>query len=153
MIDAFTTAYLEAALWSSMDNSNEQGGEPLDKNYTIADLAPEALALAVKDCARFQEDNAETLATAECSRGSGEYSTLAQAGHDFWLTRNGHGCGFWDGDWSEPEGEALDAASKAFGETSLDVGDDGQLYAYPTIARRDDGTWYDLLTGAEHKVA
>lgn len=24
--------------------------------------------------------------------------TPAQAGHDFWLTRNGHGAGFWDGD-------------------------------------------------------
>ena len=22
-------------------------------------------------------------------------------GHDFWLTRNGHGAGFWDGDWDE----------------------------------------------------
>ena len=24
---------------------------------------------------------------------------LARAGTDFWLTRNGHGAGFWDGDW------------------------------------------------------
>lgn len=23
------------------------------------------------------------------------------AGHDLWLTRNGHGAGFWDGDWRD----------------------------------------------------
>lgn len=49
-----------------------------------------------------------------------------QAGHDFWLTRNGHGAGFWDrgldsqiedeqGDmWNL--GDALTSASKMFGE-------------------------------------
>ena len=24
-------------------------------------------------------------------------------GHDFWLTRNGHGAGFWDGDWDDAD--------------------------------------------------
>jgi|TARA_R110000744_G_scaffold366338_1_gene475354 hypothetical protein len=24
-------------------------------------------------------------------------------GHDFWLTRNGHGAGFWDGDWNDAD--------------------------------------------------
>ena len=42
-MDAFTTAYIEAALWSSMDNADEQGGEPLDANYDIEDIAPEAI--------------------------------------------------------------------------------------------------------------
>lgn len=42
-----------------------------------------------------------------------------QAGHDFWLTRQGHGSGFWDRDddtWSEPAREALTAACEHFGE-------------------------------------
>jgi hypothetical protein len=50
------------------------------------------------------------------------------AGHDFWLTRNGHGAGFWDGDLSEDVGNALTEAAKKFGECHLYVGDDGQIY-------------------------
>ena len=35
-------------------------------------------------------------------------------GHDFWLTRNGHGAGFWDGDWPENFGEfATDICDEA----------------------------------------
>ncbi|KKN48353.1 hypothetical protein LCGC14_0653880 [marine sediment metagenome] len=52
-----------------------------------------------------------------------------QAGHDFWLTRNGHGAGFWDGDWNEPYGEMLTAGSKQYGEFQPYLGDDGLIYA------------------------
>jgi len=97
---------------------------PTDQNYGIEDLAPETMERIQKDCSGFQEQNGETISDAECS---GEYSTWEQAGHDFWLTRNGHGAGFWDGDWSEPAGEQLTAAAKKFGELSLYVGDDGKL--------------------------
>src|SRR5208282_4942052 len=34
-IDKFTQAYIVAALWSSNDNSDPSGGEPLDSNYDI----------------------------------------------------------------------------------------------------------------------
>jgi hypothetical protein len=52
----------------------------------------------------------------------------AGAGMDFWLTRNGHGAGFWDGDWPEKQGEALTALAEEFGELNVCVGDDGKLY-------------------------
>lgn len=51
----------------------------------------------------------------------------AQAGYDFWLTRNGHGAGFWESEWGKP-GAILDKAAKAFGEADLYVGDDGLIY-------------------------
>ena len=38
------------------------------------------------------------------------------AGHDFWLTRNGHGAGFWDGDYPESEETILTDAARTFGE-------------------------------------
>ena len=118
-LDAFTRAYIECALWSSMDNSNEQGGGPLDLNYDITDIAPETLACMAADCADFQASNAEHLA---------DYPD-ENAGHDFWLTRNGHGCGFWENDFSTPEHcEALTAAAKARGSCDLYVGDDGKIY-------------------------
>lgn len=34
-LDAFTRQYLETALWSSTDNSRDDGGGPLDQNYDI----------------------------------------------------------------------------------------------------------------------
>lgn len=49
-------------------------------------------------------------------------------GGDLYLTCNGHGAGFWDGDW-EPHGEALtDAAHGAARYLDSYVGDDGRVY-------------------------
>lgn len=49
-------------------------------------------------------------------------------GHDFWLTRAGHGAGFWDGDLPEELGERLTQASKAAGNREPYIGDDGLIY-------------------------
>ena len=122
-LDTFTTAYLEAMLWSTTDESDDSGGEPLDANYTTADLSPEAMARCVADCQAFLAECSDDLRRAE-SRKCDE----SKAGHDFWLTRNGHGAGFWDGDWPEPYAAALTAASQRFGEVWVYVGDDGQIH-------------------------
>jgi len=123
-LDNFTLAYIEAALWSSTDESTEDGGEPLDKNYDLDDIADETLAKIIKDCKEFQEKYADLL---DCEPST-RYPKDEQAGHDFWLTRNGHGCGFWDGDWPEPQATKLTEASKKFGECWLYVGDDNLIY-------------------------
>lgn len=114
--DTFTKAYIECALWSSTDESTPQGGFPLDDNYGPEDIAPETLAEMVADCRDFQESFGDRIAGRE-----------ARAGHDFWLTRNRHGAGFWDGDW--PDGEFLTEMSHPYGEVNLYVGDDGKLHA------------------------
>jgi hypothetical protein len=121
--DDFTRAYIEAALWTSTDNSNDSGGEPLDKNYSSGDLTADTLRAMIGDCKKFQAENAPMLARAydegKSARG-GSYDE-SYAGHDFWLTRNGHGAGFWDRDLPEDVGEALTKASKKFGEFYLMV--------------------------------
>ena len=91
-LDDFTLAYIEAALWSSNDDSTPQGGEPLDANYGIEDIDPDTLAAMIEDCRRFQEENAADLARYDHP----QWTAAELGGHDFWLTRNGHGCGFWD---------------------------------------------------------
>ena len=113
-MDDFTRQYIETALWSSMDGDDD---EPMDENYALGDIAPEALAKMTADCAAFQAKHYDLIS-----------DDPSLAGHDFWLTRNGHGAGFWDGDWPEAIGEALTKASKAYGECDLYVGDDGQVY-------------------------
>lgn len=118
-MDTFTRQYIETALWSSNDNADDSGGEPLDANYSISDIDPATLKRMIQDCADFQKDFGDLI-----DDDGGDYS---QAGHDFWLTRNGHGAGFWDGDW-EKHGDELTEASKDFGEYYLHVGDDGVIY-------------------------
>jgi len=121
-IDSFTSAYIECAFWSShfdcVGSANVYGAE---------DLAPETLAQIVKDCRRFQLENYDVLEAEYLS--DLPLANVTHAGHDFWLTRNGHGAGFWDGDWSKANGEKLTEACKAFGEVELYVGDDGKIYA------------------------
>ena len=125
-LDSFTTAYLVACLWSSNDESTPEGGEPFDHNYGIEDFADEALAQAMADCAKFQADHGDLLNSENCNYGG--CPVLEYAGHDFWLTRAGHGCGFWDGNWIEPAATALTATAKAFGDVNPYLGDDGKIY-------------------------
>lgn len=128
--EAFTAAYITAAFWSSIDDN----GEPLDANYGKTDLAPETLEKITADCAAFYLENQELI---HCEgapqsndvQGTVTASEAAMAGHDFWLTRCGHGAGFWDGGWPEPAATKLTAASERAGDVDLYVGDDGQVYA------------------------
>ena len=116
-MDAITKAYLTCALWSSSDDNDE----PFDSSYGINHIAPEDVMEAEKDCRNFCEENKALL----------EKSGLDETriGHDFWLTRNGHGAGFWDRDLGET-GDKLTEACEAYGEAGLYLGDDGLIYIY-----------------------
>jgi hypothetical protein len=91
----------------------------------VTNLAPETLTKMIADCAKFQAENSATWDGQHV--GSGDETE--RAGHDFWLTRNGHGCGFWDGDWSDEVEQVLTDAAHAYGETDLYIGDDGLIYS------------------------
>jgi hypothetical protein len=129
-MDNFTRGYIVCALWSSTDNSNDQGGDPLDDNYSLDDLAPATLETIKADCADFQMSNKGLLTQAyKLYPLSGEqHAPEEQAGHDFWLTRNGHGAGFWDRGIGIV-GEKLTVSSKVYGSVDLYVGDDGLIYS------------------------
>ncbi len=125
-LDTFTQHYIIAALWSENDNSDpETGGEPLDKNYDVEDIHPDSIAKMAADCKKFQDENAELLTDENCLT---RIPMLEQAGHDFWLTRNHHGCGFWEtSDWEKEAGKKLTAAAHKFGDCHLYV-ENGQVY-------------------------
>lgn len=127
-MDAFARSYIETALRSSTDDD----GKSLDAVYGPDDIATDTLAAMLADCADFQ-----------AGFGAFFVGRESQAGHDFWLTRNGHGAGFWDGDWADPYspdtdpedpdwhpeagryltvGDYLTAMSKSYGSYDLYVG-------------------------------
>jgi|SRR5665213_919034 len=112
----FLQAYITAALWSSNDESDDQGGDPMDCNYSADDLASETLATMTVDCDKFLTANAADID-----------GNVSHAGHDFWLTRCGHGVGFEDRDYYIDR-DRLANAARAFGEVNLYVGDDGKIY-------------------------
>jgi hypothetical protein len=110
----FVDAYLEAAIWTSSDDEDR----PLDRDYGVGDFSDSAVALAIKESNEFIQKNREDL---------GQVGDPGQHGHDFWLTRNGHGVGFWDRGYGDV-GDRLTAASKKFRERDVYAGDDGELH-------------------------
>jgi hypothetical protein len=115
-MDAVLSAYIECALWSSTGDD----GEPLDDVYGPDDLAPETVDSMRADLADFVD-----LVTRE--RLDVTAIDPGQFGHDFWLTRNGHGAGFWDRGLGAL-GDRLTELAKPYGESYLYVGDDGLIY-------------------------
>lgn len=107
--------YIICALWSSVDDD----GEPLDSVYSIDDISAQTIQQMQTDIDAFVASNEELLMESGMSD--------EQIGHDFWLTRNGNGSGFWDRGLGSI-GEALTKASKPFGSSDLYVGDDGMIY-------------------------
>ncbi|MGH9461579.1 MAG: hypothetical protein ACRD1X_10210 [Vicinamibacteria bacterium] len=114
--DLLTRQYVEMALWSSTDDE----GIPLEENYDISHIAVEALKQMDKDVHAFAEENDGLITKAGLEDDD--------VGHNFWLTRNRHGAGFWDLDIPRAISKKLTDAAHAYGEQSLYVGDDGFLY-------------------------
>jgi hypothetical protein len=83
-LNPFALGYVAEALGTSTDDD----GRPLDSRFKASDLTPETLETMAADCSRFAFKFAHLLD--ECGVSMGE------AGMCFWLSRNGHGAGFWD---------------------------------------------------------
>lgn len=113
-------AALETLLWSEMSPD----GHPLDDEFIVSDMDDEGADSVADDVYAFidmiiDSDNAEAWEHVKRDPG--------QVGHDFILTRNGHGAGFWDRGLGAL-GDVLTEWAKSFGSVNLYVGDDGNLY-------------------------
>ena len=113
-LDTFLDGYADCATWASGLDS--------------CTIAEESLADMRETCREFLENNAADIA-AYC-----EEFPLDYAGHDLWLTRNGHGAGFWDRGLGEL-GKRLTDAAHLLGASDL----------WPTVGDQlDSGEWVDL---------
>lgn len=110
----FLDAYITAALFAETDGSDI----PLDCRYGVGDISDETYRQMTEDCDHFLRRHYDDIA-----------DRLEQAAHDFWLTRNHHGAGFWDtGEWEATLGKKLTESAHSFGEMSLYIGDDGKIH-------------------------
>lgn len=103
----------------------EAGNEWSDESAQKADIEVETFAdqniVAITSALRWHTENSDILHAGQVA---------GYVGHDLWMTRNGHGVGFWD----RPEiyGEAMAAklteACLAIGGRGLYLGDDGKTH-------------------------
>ena len=112
-----TRAYLTIALWSSTD----ENGELLDDRCGLSDVSERTIRQSAIDIRAF---------LVLCEKQEIAWENEADIGtlmHDFWLTRNRHGAGFWDGDYPI-WGNKLTETAHMFPEVELYVGDDGKIH-------------------------
>lgn len=129
-LDDITRSFLVTALWSSTDDSDpETGGDHMDANYDLEDIAPTTIEWATRECQAFLAKCGNALCDGVLIRNSSGSTPEQMAGHDFWLTRNGHGAGFGDGDWADPLDDMLRKLAKTFRQVDLYIGDDGHIHA------------------------
>jgi hypothetical protein len=117
----FVNAYLQCAIWSSMDDD----GTPLDlKGYSIYDFDAGSVEQATADCQLF-------IAQVVKYTDFDAYTHLReQGGHDLWLTRNSHGAGFWDRPeiYGKFNSSMLTHHAKLLKEAHVFEGFNGKLY-------------------------
>ena len=113
-LDTVVQHYITAMLWSKTTD----GGEPLDS--TDCELSQAAINTAEGDCESFLEVHAALVAELP------DWYTAAQLGHDFLLTRNGHGVGFWDRGLGEL-GDILTTHAQEYGSIHAFINDDFKI--------------------------
>lgn len=109
-LDPFLKGYLEAVFWTN-DEDVPSGDYALtgraEEHYKRLDQ--KSFEQARQDCLDFVEQANEKYP------GALDLLEPDRGGHDFWLTRCGHGCGFWDRDLGEA-GDQLTDLANSFGE-------------------------------------
>ena len=110
-MDEFTKSYIICALWSC----NKPNGDNYEE-YDIEDIEAESLEGIIQDCTAFQEENIELLVGLDMSK----------CGHDFCLTRNHHGSGFWDRGLGEI-GQNLTQSAEKYNEFDL-LEENGKIF-------------------------
>lgn len=115
----FIDGYINAAMWTT--SVDEKGEEMMDQHFDKSDIHPDSMEKIKEVCEKFFTENVELMETIGAT-----YSSQSH-GHDFWLTRNGHGVGFWDRGYGEA-GDILTEKCKPYGESYWYLGDDGKIH-------------------------
>lgn len=114
-ISIILDAYLETAMWADADEGIDTGDLSFDEDTVRA---------ARKDVQEFYTKT-KSITDGINNRDDNFWRLF---GHDFWLTRNGHGTGFWDkSNVYEGSGDELSEIATSMGPLNLYI-DDGKIY-------------------------
>jgi hypothetical protein len=113
--ELFIRGYTTAALWSTFDE------------YYSLELAEATKEAFRADCIKFVSENLENLNKYKVHMENPAWSGEEMAGHDFLLTRNRHGIGFWDRGAGEVREKLTEAAHKYL-TRCVYLGDDDLVY-------------------------
>jgi len=108
-IMSILNSYLEAALWTEEDEIGPANIE--------SDVSNNAKIDAYKDVKEFLSQAGSLV----------DGIDPEQIGHDLWLTRNGHGAGFWDRGLGKV-GDELSNIANSMGSKHVYIGDDGEIH-------------------------
>lgn len=123
-LDPFTGGYIEAMYFTeSCEGFDPEAEENEGQFHPEASLSKEAIDKCIEDCKDFTDSNIMLLYQALRDHNY----RPEQAGHDFWLTRGGHGTGHWDRGLGSV-GEKLAENARAYGPIWPYQGDDGKVY-------------------------
>lgn len=147
-INQILKGYIDAALWTEEerlkdDYQSEYGDEEeydseddeLEKlikisanlnkksfeNFTREDIEPDSLIKAYTEIKKFLDLAGDSVIEAIETNG------LERLGHDIWLTRNGHGAGFFDHSYDDENEKKLMQAAKALKEVNIYINDNLRL--------------------------
>lgn len=125
----YKQAFIETLIWSSTDddgNSIDHTTTAIDTDNKIDKLITEFIRLVELDPTLKSLENITEQTGNDVDRIM----------HDLCLTVNGHGAGFWDGDYSEDGivegiiGGKLSAICRGLGSIEIYQGNDGGFYVY-----------------------
>lgn len=131
----FVRAFIACALWTS--------DEEVGSSATLNQFDRTSLESVIEQCQQFihvATERGYLLPLVD----------MSQAGHDFWLTRAGHGAGFWDRDdvYGEGNGDKLTELCgwhKMFNEFDLQKEGRGKIHIFPLYNSPTQGEKYEAL--------
>lgn len=117
-MDDFVKGYAKAMLFTAPEDDD---GKQLDSEYDWTDFSAESLKKMTDDCTTFRDKSGVewTMLMKQPLPADVGCSAEEYAGHNFALTRNHHGTGFWDRGYPKKLANALTKLSQAFGESNV----------------------------------
>ena len=111
-LEQFQRAFMDALYFV------ETGDDDDPPSYAKIDDDDNAALMA--DCHSFLKRTGWMLEAVAVKTNEDLDSVVQRAGHDFLLTRNHHGAGFWEvPDWPEAYGKQLTEIAQGYGEVEL----------------------------------
>ncbi len=139
-INLVLKAYFEAALWTVEEQLQEQDNEDFEDMYgssredsDISEFVPEidinifnihddSKMKAYDDVKKFLDNEEVKVAIFD------EEIDEEQLGHDIWLSRNGHGAGFFDHNYYPENEEVLMNMARSLGSSDVYIGGDKKIH-------------------------